>query len=583
MSLVVERQANFSAGIVQGPARHLIPNDGFYDAINTLLDDDGLAYKRGGSVDYSTSEFANEGLTMIWDGYLTPGPRTVIANNDDFAVLNGSLAPVTLGGAGLAGPNRCVELDGILFLPGGSIYGGSLKASAYSTGTVGVTNDSATVTGSGFTTNVDVGMLLRISSERVYVVKSIESNTSLTLTTPYEGTTGTKAYALSPFLTPGAPYKNGTILATAGNRLLVCDGDRVDFTPWGSPHSFNADEDYHLLSEGAEITGAAGIEDVAYIFATNGLWVLNNLNFDIVDDVGNRQQTLSQINRDLILWSHAGIATWRRALVVPATDGVWLVSSNEFKLLTRSVSKIYRQYVRAGHHTGLAEVFDNHYHLPILDSAENVVDVLVCRLDRPTQTDFGGVNPWTRFEGAGADVAGFAVHVGSDERRPQLLGAHRQEGHVIDCTGFYAPGVANKRDHDDSEISWILTLRDVQTNGTGNALTANLVAYIKANYELIDAGTDNPTITAYFSDGSRNAGGSYWGSSYWGSGAWSGGFEVEFDLLEGVAPEDDGREPYTWRVAKRCRYSRIRLQCEKPCARLSLRSVETHIRRSSNL
>jgi len=71
----------------------------------------------------------------------------------------------------------------------------------YKTGTVSVTNGSATVTGSGtlFSANVAAGDLFTIVGDNAwYEVASVASNTSLTLSANYAGTTGSgKSYAIS--------------------------------------------------------------------------------------------------------------------------------------------------------------------------------------------------------------------------------------------------------------------------------------------------------------------------------------------------------------------------------------------------
>lgn len=71
----------------------------------------------------------------------------------------------------------------------------------YKTGTVSVTNGSATVTGSGtaFLANAVVGGLFQINGEGIaYQISAIGSDTSLTLSAPYAGTTGSgKSYSIS--------------------------------------------------------------------------------------------------------------------------------------------------------------------------------------------------------------------------------------------------------------------------------------------------------------------------------------------------------------------------------------------------
>ncbi len=108
---------------------------------------------------------------------------------------------------------------------------------------------------------------------------------------------------------------------------------------------------------------------------------------------------------------------------------------------------------------------------------------------------------------------------------------------------------------------------------------------MRARYELVDAGTDNPEIQGYYSIGviQAAASGSTWGSSYWGTGTWGEASETgEFVLMSGSAPEDDGRDPFVWFVNRRARYIRFRLQSTDPAARMVLRGLEVFIRPAAN-
>lgn len=158
-------QEDFSAGIVRDQSPATIDTRAVHDLINGLVEEDGSPYKRGGSAYQSDAAFGSSGLTFLWDGYFDAGQRTVFANASDFGVLDSDdESPVNLGGDGLSAPVGAALLEGMLFIGGGYIYGGSRKTAAYSTTTsdTTVTNGSATVTDpdGGFTANVDAGMLM---------------------------------------------------------------------------------------------------------------------------------------------------------------------------------------------------------------------------------------------------------------------------------------------------------------------------------------------------------------------------------------------------------------------------------------
>lgn len=88
----------------------------------------------------------------------------------------------------------------------------------YTTGTVSVTNNSNTVTGSGTTwlNTVQPGWKFRVNTNgNWYTVASVSSNTSLTLTTPYFGPTATgQAYTLYAGGSPTANFTNGSTTVT---------------------------------------------------------------------------------------------------------------------------------------------------------------------------------------------------------------------------------------------------------------------------------------------------------------------------------------------------------------------------------
>ena len=93
--------------------------------------------------------------------------------------------------------------------------------SQYNTGTVAVTNGSATVTGTGtlFSANVTAGDFFTVVSDNAfYTVGSVDSDTQLTLTANYAGVTGSgKAYTMVKDFTTnlGFPVPNQGDIETA--------------------------------------------------------------------------------------------------------------------------------------------------------------------------------------------------------------------------------------------------------------------------------------------------------------------------------------------------------------------------------
>lgn len=583
-------QQDFSAGEVRSVARHLIPANGMYRCENGLLDNDGSIYRRGGSVNLQTSGFGSTGHRFLWDGHLGPGGRTVFADTADFGVLDGSEGPVNLGGAGLSGPISAASLSGLLFIGGGTVYGGSRKTTAYSTGTVTVTNGSAVVTGSGtsWSANVDAGMLFLVGAARLYVVASVDSNTQITLADAYEGTTGAgTSYSLNTVIAAPAVYKTANTYTVAGERLIAFIGDAVWFSEYRNPHSFGATST-HKFPGSPQVLGGWGIDNVLNVFTTSGMFQINNMEQERVDDFGNPQQSVQQVSEELILWSQNGIATWLNMMIIPAVDGIWLIGGGKFEKISKPIAREYQDYVKQGYHLGQATVFNGHYLMPVLDASENIVEHHVCRIDRPVKVRGETTYPWTRITGAGANVTALAVRVNTGlARQPKLLGASRAidgadpEG-VIELTNFFSPSSAVKYDHDGTVALWSLETRDIPTGRN----VKNLVKRIRLLFSMVDAASDNPLVSAHFSSGAAQQSGSFFGSSYFGSAFFTSDLGAEFYSLSGTAPENDGRTPYVWSLRRpeaRTRYVRFLFSCAYPTAELIVRSIETIIRPSRRI
>jgi hypothetical protein len=574
-------QDDFAAGMFR-IAPHLIPSNGAYRLQNYLLDEDGSAYARRGSSAKSNAAFGASGLRLLWDGWLAGGQRTVFANAADFGTLAlDDATPVNVGGPGLNGPTRPVAIDGMLFV-GASAYGGSRKTASYAAGTVALTQGSDAVVGAGtaWVANVDEGMVLVVDG-RLHAVETVVDNTHLTLVRPWTAATGSgKAYTLDPVATIPDRYNPGGTWAVAGNRLLSLKADRIAESAEFDSTEWPANNDW-FMPEGAQLLGAAPVGDTLLVFSTAGMWALGNLAFDLIDSVGNTQQSLHRVNADLILWGEAGIATWEDALVVPCSNGVWLVGTGQQALLSESITPLIARYLDLGYRVGQATVFRSHYLLPVLDAGGTPVDLLVCKLDRPVEVRrFGKVWPWTNWAGAAANVAALDVRVsGSTSRQPLLLGGDRSVGsRVISYAPFEPDGKA--LDHDGSVPVPEYISRDIATGG--RAQNVNLVKRIRARYELV-AGETVAVLKAWWASEAK-APAVLWGSFTWGDGTrWQDAEGLSFSGLSPDGPENVGDEMHAWKVNKARRFFRIKLRCDDECTRLVLRAVEVTVRPSGRM
>jgi hypothetical protein len=586
-------QDDVAAGMVRSVARHLIPSNGCYDLLEFLLDDDGSAYERGGSV-YKSAAHAQflTGLRNLWDVRVTAGQRTVFTGDSGVGTLaSNDTSVVVLSNTGIPGPVGAAVLGGALFIGGGVVYGGSRKAADYSTGTVSVTQGSASVTGSGtsWSANVDAGMLLSVAGGEVYVVQSVGGNTALTLDRPYLGATAAaQAYTLKRL---GTAAVVAPVYVAGGNRLIACSGNQIRV----SDRQFAADgvdprngalqygsftEAAMQLPDGVDILGGGMARDLLLTFATEGVWAVTNIGLDLLDDFGNVQRRMDKITGDVVLWGQSGIASWQNALVVPTLDGVVLVDGVSAPTpVGRAITPLIAEYVKAGYQPGGGVVFRNHYFLPVLDASNVVVDLLVCRLDRPTRSRLGTIFPWSHAGGHGGAVTALAQRVGGQgaARQPDLLAAG-QDGRVLSLARFFTPDGDVKVDADGSAVEALLETRDYAT-GPGNL---NQAKRLKVRYELEDAASDAPVITARMSKGAPQPGIPFWGLVDWGLFDWTDPRLAEYVTLVGDAPVSTGRDPFVWSFAARTRFIRFRLECVDPTAKLVVRSIQVGVLQSES-
>jgi hypothetical protein len=592
-------QEDFSAGEVRSVARSLIDPRGSYSVLNGLHDEDGSIYRRGGS-QYKSNAAFGASLRWIWDGSFAAGQRTVFASPTAFGVLAADDAtPVSLGGAGLVEPKSAALVGGILFIGGGTMYAGSRKTSDYSAGTVAVTNGSKTVAGTGtlWAANVDPGMLLRLAG-RYYVVAFVNADTSITLTEAYEGTTASaQAYTLTRLgsaANHGAPVSD--VYSTIGGRLVAGVGNAIQFSEgvnpgtaatggaalvnnyrtWSWP-AVNRQE----LAQGVQVIAAATVGSNLLVFTTGGVWSIGNMAFNIVDALGNPQQSVGLLSSDLVAWGTPGLAMWGNAVIVAATDGVYLVDGvSTPQPLSRSKRPDIEAHVRLGRKPGAPAVYKHHLFLPVLDASNNAVDMMVCRLDRPVGTREGTVFPWSHFDGHGGNVTALAVRMTPGAQRlPDLLGASRSaDARVLGLGGYFEPSAAVKNDANGTTHWFTLETRDFTA---GAPRTPGLVRMVAVRYELMDAAADAPVLTLWHSGGTQNAGLPLWNEVTWNDFQWPDPATAEFRQALGAAPTSDGRLPYVWRLERHTAFVRGRIVCTRPAAKLVVRSIEWHIRQSA--
>ncbi len=552
--LVSQAQADFSGGFVREVAPELIGPTGAYDLVGCLIEESGQAFKRGGSAFLSGSAFGAAGLLGVWDVSLVAGPRTVflagstgpkklgVLDSDDSTVLQ--LSGYLAAEAYLDAPQRGTVLAGRLFVPQsalasgsryGLMYAGSRKTARYSTGTVSCTEGSAVITGAGtaWLANVDVGMILSGVGPGGLVVRSVDSDTQLTVDIAADATAAGAAYELAawiytavnttPLLVPG-------VFGSAVGRLLVGIGNRLHFTAsylaQGAGAGSVGATDYHDFP--ARIVAVEGLRDAALVFTTEGVYALTGLANDQLDDFGNVQHRVERLDESLVCAGSSGVAGWQDQLVVPARNGIWLTGTVGRPVdIARSIRPYWLDDLVVNRTPGQACVYEQHYILPMVDSANEVQDVLVCRLDRPYGYRGEMWWPWTRLgttpaQGSGY-VAAFAAR-GRPGSPSKLLGASRLASSRVWDVKWFDPSASSTTDADGSTFTATVESRAFRLGRQPNL--KGVLKRVRLQHKLVSAST-TANVELTITDP-----------------------EAGTAVLAAQAPEEAGGDTFSWQVTQ---------------------------------
>lgn len=483
--------------------QRLASPDGAYDALNFLIDDNNYLFKRGGSAYHSDAALAP--LLGLFDGYLAAGPRTLawettpgaFTLNDDDATF----ASVLNIGEPIDPFARGAVVEGMLWLPRSQAgvgcspfgWGGSrIVNQNVTTPTITTTNGSAVITASGtsWSSVYEPGSLVVVtggSRTFGFTAKSVDSNTQITLSSPWTDPGGSYATIMSNFAGgAGSAFEMPYVTSSGSPARLwtVSTENRVYYSPRGDAFTTSLN-DYIDLPLASRIIGADSFRDTVIFFTTRGVWTVTNTELDPVDDYGNVQWQQQLVNGDLILWGDSGIAGWQQQLVVPALDDIYTLSpTGAVDSITQwTIRTLYRSYVAAGYRPGHATVSRGHYFLPIVNGT-TLVDVLVARLDRPhlmSSRPRIWIFPWTRWAGHAASTAYVARSTTSGA--PVLLAIQGER--IIDVTATFDPSAANASDADGTTPACMVETNDFPTGGGLQPATVDRVRVV---YELVAGG-----------------------------------------------------------------------------------------------
>jgi hypothetical protein len=558
-------QDDFSRGIYRG---RRAPPGTVYDAVNALINDEGHLFRRGGATYHSTADTQSViiGLAALYYPAIT-APRVTAFAPPALWALNGT-APVRVM-AVMQTPGRPAAVGGITAFPslGGrfALYGGSVKQSGDEPPSfnASTTAGSTTVTATGTVflsgNQADAGMVLReLATGYTGVVRSVDTDQKLTMTVPWPVTSAGVPFQLAAVidtqLFPSGPVipsiGTQTYVTAAGAglaRMLVGVGNRVyESLPGDAFRKDSFDTNlYHEMPSNVDIRGLEGVGDSAFVFTTGGIWSINNLALDVVDDYGNIQQQVELVSGNIILWQDRGIAAWSGSVIVPALDDVYLISPESgITVLSEPIRPLYRAYVAAGYTVGPAVVHRAHYFLPILGTnGTTPIDTLVCRLDRGA--------PWTRWAGpaAGRAYAQLTTSTGA----PKLLGAGGRR--VLDLTGsMEATGPAQDADATTPDFTAVSNDDDL-----GPGIRANTAEKVRYVYET-SGGT--PTFAVSSAIGPESA-------------------AFTAATLKRGGGASDGTDYSAWHVGRKAERIRFKFTTSSQVTSLILRRREVTIRRAS--
>lgn len=233
-------------------------------------------------------------------------------------------------------------------------YRGSTNAN-YTTGTISVTNGSATVTGSGTswntTTNAEADEYIQLPDSKWYKITAIAGDTSLTIEVDYQGSTVSgQSYTISPWGEVQGDINSSTAVTSLvrptptfienhRNRIWTAEDNTLRFSvldtsvdgehlnDWDSAN--NSGAIIIPSGKGDSITGLYSLGNALFVFQRRAIWGLyggSPVNFElrnITNEVGLiNKRTLVEWNDVLVFLSDRGIYLFDGANLQNISDGV---------------------------------------------------------------------------------------------------------------------------------------------------------------------------------------------------------------------------------------------------------------------
>lgn len=264
-------------------------------------------------------------------------------------------------------------------------YRGSTNAN-YTTGTISVTNGSATVTGSGTSwdtaTNAVAGEYIQLPDDKWYLITVINSDTSLTVEVEYQGSNASgESYTISPWgevqgklntsTPPGGLVRPAPkFIENHTNRIWTLEGntlrfsvldtsvDEEHFNDWDTAN--NAGSIIIPSGKGDSGTGLYSLGNNLYVFQRRAIWGLYGNspgNFElrnITNEIGMLdKRTLVEYNDILAFLSDDGVILFDGSNVKNISDGLINNLINSWANKTSPAAVLWdNKYMLAGRTSG---------------------------------------------------------------------------------------------------------------------------------------------------------------------------------------------------------------------------------------
>jgi len=297
-------------------------------------------------------------------------------------------------------------------------YRGSTN-SDYTTGTISVTNDSATVTGSGTSwntsTNAEVGQYIELPDGKWYKITAVGSDTSITIEVSYQGATDSgESYTISAWGEIQGDLNSSTLPASLTKptpefienhkeRVWTLKGNSLKFSAFFAAAGGEHFNDWDTLSRAGEIlvpfnkgdtgTGLYSLGNNLYLFGKHSIWALygsSPANFE-----------LRNLNNETGMIAPQSLVEYEDLIIFLSTQGIIMFDGSNIRNISNTkVNRLIESW--ASRKTPVGAIWDSKYILAYTPSGESYnSEVLFYDLTRGAFGKFKNVHieSWSNWNG----------------------------------------------------------------------------------------------------------------------------------------------------------------------------------------